>query len=277
MQTDELLHRSPADALPSGIATVDGGPAPVPPAQQCRTGVRPMKLAIMQPYFLPYIGYFQLVSAVDRFIVYDNIQYTKKGWINRNRILVNGKDEYITLPLKKGSDYLNVDQRVLADTFEQDAQATLRKIAGVYRKAPHFRDVFPLLEAIYRYDNPNLFQFIFHSLKEVCRYLQIGTELVVSSTIAIDHGLRAEEKVKALCKAVGADVYVNPIGGTELYTRADFASLGIDLQFLKANPIEYKQFNHPFVPWLSVLDVMMFNSTQQVREYLDTQYTIVTN
>ncbi len=236
-----------------------------------------MTIAIMQPYFLPYIGYFQLVRAADRFVVYDNIQFTKKGWINRNRILANGKDEYITLPLKKDSDYLHVDQRVLADTFAQDSQATLRKIAGAYRKAPHFQAVFPLLERIYQFEDHNLFRFIFHSLEEVCRYLEIGTEFVVSSTVDIDHKLRAEEKVKALCRALGARAYVNPIGGTELYDREDFAQNGIELRFLKANPIEYQQFNHPFVPWLSILDVMMFNSADQISTMLEKEYTIVSN
>ncbi len=80
-----------------------------------------MKLAIMQPYFFPYIGYFQLINTVDEFVVYDNIEFTKKGWINRNRILVNGKDEYITLPIKKDSDFLHVKDRFLAETWSKDS------------------------------------------------------------------------------------------------------------------------------------------------------------
>ncbi|MFZ4634223.1 MAG: WbqC family protein [Saprospiraceae bacterium] len=237
-----------------------------------------MKIAIMQPYFLPYIGYFQLIHAADRFVIYDNIQYTKKGWINRNRILQNGKDEYISLPLKKDSDYLDVRERFLADTFAKDSQDVLRKIAGLYRKAPHFNEVYALLESIYRFDNPNLFEFIFNSVRETCGYLGINTEFVVSSTVPIDHQiLKAEDKVLSLCKALEATVYINPIGGTELYQRAVFAEQQIDLQFLKANPLVYPQFNHEFVPWLSILDVMMFNTVETIRAHLDDGYTIVTN
>jgi hypothetical protein len=102
-----------------------------------------MKLAIMQPYIFPYIGYFQLINTVDKFVVYDNIQFTKKGWINRNRILINGKEEYITLPLKKDSDYLNIDQRVLSDVFKEQRNKILRKINESYKKAPGFKTAFP--------------------------------------------------------------------------------------------------------------------------------------
>ena len=89
-----------------------------------------MKLAIMQPYFFPYIGYFQLIKSVDEFVIYDNIQYTKKGWINRNRILVNGTDYLISLPLKKDSDYLNVVDRQLAESWEKDRTKLLTLITN---------------------------------------------------------------------------------------------------------------------------------------------------
>lgn len=234
-----------------------------------------MRTAIMQPYFLPYIGYFQLIQAVDTFVIYDNIQFTKKGWINRNRILVNGKDEYISLPLKKDSDYLNVDQRVLADAFAQERDQTLRKIAGLYRKAPHFQAVYSLLETIYHCPETNLFQFIFHSVRQVCAYLGIKTPFVVSSSLDIDHSLRSEEKVIAICKSLNATVYLNPIGGMELYSEERFGQEGIDLQFHKASPFEYPQLGQPFVPWLSILDVMMFNDVDAVRHHLTESFTIL--
>ncbi len=98
-----------------------------------------MKVAIMQPYFLPYIGYFQLINAVDKFVIYDNIEFTKKGWINRNRILVNGKDEFISLPITKASDFLHANQRYLASNFENEKNKILRKIKESYRKAPYFK------------------------------------------------------------------------------------------------------------------------------------------
>lgn len=234
-----------------------------------------MKVAIMQPYFLPYIGYFQLMRAADKFVVYDNIQYTKKGWINRNRILQNGQDEYISLPLRKDSDYLNVDQRRLADTFAEERASTLRKLRTLYQKAPHFHTAYPVLERIYQCPDSNLFAFILHSLREVCAYLDIRTAFVVSSTVDIDHSLRSEEKVVALCKALNASTYLNPIGGTELYDAERFREQGLTLQFIKSTLVEYPQFGKPFVPWLSILDVMMFNSPENIQHQLDTAFTII--
>ena len=149
-----------------------------------------MKVAIMQPYFLPYIGYFQLINAVDVFVIYDNIEFTKKGWINRNRILMNGKDDFFTVPLKKDSDFLDVNQRVLAETFTKDKAKIIGKITELYQKAPHFNEVFPLIEAVFNTNQKNLFDFIFHSVKVIMQYLEIKTEIVVSSSININHSIK---------------------------------------------------------------------------------------
>ena len=234
-----------------------------------------MKIAIMQPYFLPYIGYFQLINAVDKFVIYDNIEFTKKGWINRNRILVNGQDVYITLPLKRDSDYLDVRERFLADSWLSDGKSMLNRIAGAYRKAPYFKIVYSLIEKCILFEQNNLFQFIFNSLSLVNEYLHIQTPLVVSSTISIDHELRAEKKVMALCQACHAAEYINPIGGISLYQKDDFQQAGLSLYFLKSNEFIYRQFNHDFIPWLSIVDVMMFNSTTEIKEYLNSSYTLI--
>jgi hypothetical protein len=225
-----------------------------------------MKLAIMQPYFLPYIGYFQLIASVDKFVIYDNIKYTKKGWINRNRYLQNGKDSDFTIPLKKDSDFLDVRDRAVASDFNKPKM--INKFIGAYRKAPYFDQVIPLIEHIVHYKENNLFWFIENSIRELCSFLQIGTEIVVSSTVAIDHSLKAQDKVLAICEKMGADIYINAIGGQVLYSREDFMKKAIDLKFIKANYIEYKQFDSVFVPWLSILDVMMFNSKESISEML---------
>jgi len=234
-----------------------------------------MKLAIMQPYIFPYIGYFQLINAVDKFVVYDNIQFTKKGWINRNRILVNGEDEYITLPLKKDSDFLNIHQRVLSDTFKEERNKILRKINESYKKAPEFESVFPLISEILNYDEDNLFSFIFNSITCVCNFLEINTEFIISSSLSIDHNLRAQDKVIAICKELGTTTYINPSGGIELYSKETFNQNNINLKFIKPGNIEYQQFNNAFVPWLSIIDVMMFNGKEKIKEYLDTAYTVL--
>lgn len=223
-----------------------------------------MRVAIMQPYFLPYIGYFQLISAVDLFIVYDNIKYTKKGWINRNRMLQNGKDLMFTLPLKSDSDTLDVCQRELAVDFNRDK--LLNQFKGAYRRAPYFAQTLSLIEQILRYEESNLFLFLHHSIVRTCEHLGITTEIRISSEIAIDHGLKNQEKVLSMCEAVGANTYVNAIGGMELYSKSTFQEKGIDLKFIRSKPFEYQQFGDEFVPWLSIIDVMMFNSRQEVME-----------
>lgn len=232
-----------------------------------------MKTAIMQPYFLPYIGYYQLLSAVDVFVIYDNIKYTKKGWINRNRMLRNGEELTFSLPLKKDSDTLDVVERDLSDEF--DRSKLLNQIKGVYRAAPQFKDTFPLLERIIRYGETNLFRYIQHSIVEMCAHIGIETEIVVSSTIMIDHGLKSQDKVIALCTALGSDTYINPMGGLELYDRATFAARGIDLQFMRTKTFEYPQFGIGFVPNLSIIDVLMFNPLVAVREFIHSNCELV--
>ncbi|WP_309640375.1 WbqC family protein [Flavobacterium sp.] len=227
-----------------------------------------MKVAIMQPYWFPYIGYFQLIHAVDTFVIYDNIEYTKKGWINRNRILVNGEAAFLSVPLKKDSDFLNVDQRYLSETYSKDKMKLLSKIKESYQKAPQFQTVFPLVESILNRNEGNLFDFIHHSIQVICGYLDIKTNIVVSSTISIDHNLKAQDKVIAIAKNLSATQYINAIGGVELYSKETFEAHNLQLHFIKSNVIEYQQFDNDFIPWLSVIDVMMFNSKEKIQELL---------
>jgi hypothetical protein len=232
-----------------------------------------MKVAIMQPYFFPYVGYFQLIAAVDVFIVYDNIQYTKNGWINRNRIVRDSEAVMFSLPLKRASDYLDVRDRELAAEFKRDK--LLNQIRGAYQRAPHFARVFPLIEGIVRYDENNLFRFLHHSICAVCGFLRIGTEIRISSDIAIDHALKKQNKVIELCRAVGASTYVNASGGVDLYSREDFQSQGMDLKFIRSKPFEYRQFGEGFVPMLSIIDVLMFNPIEIVRNCISFNYELI--
>lgn len=217
----------------------------------------------MQPYFLPYIGYFQLIAAVDLFVVYDNVKHTKKGWINRNRLLKDGAAATFTLPLRSGSDALDVRERELSAGFDRDR--LLRRFEGAYRRAPQFAATFPLLERIVRHPDANLFGYLRHSLVETCRHLGLAAEIRVSSAVPADHSLKNQDRVLALCAATGAGVYVNAAGGTELYSKEAFRARGVDLQFLRSRPFEYPQFGAPFVPWLSIVDVLMFNPLDAVR------------
>lgn len=231
-----------------------------------------MKLAIMQPYFLPYIGYFQLMAAADLFVVYDNIKYTKKGWINRNRLLLNGTDTLFSIPLSKDSDALDIRERRIAADFRRDK--LLNQIAAAYRRAPCFAEVFPLAERIVNAEESNLFVFLNQALVHTCAHLGIDTEIRASSTIPIDHTLKGQDKVLALCAATGATHYINPPGGVELYSREAFRDKGLELSFLRPLPLEYGQFGAPFVPWLSILDVMMFNSVERIRQDFLSHYEL---
>lgn len=227
----------------------------------------------MQPYFLPYIGYFQLINAVDMFVIYDNIKYTKKGWINRNRLLVNRTDKIFSLSLKKDSDFLDIVEREIVKDFKPDK--LLNQFRGAYSQAPYFSEILPLLEQIISYEDRNLFRFIHHSLVMICEYLNIDTEIRISSDIAINHELKNQDKVIALCKAVVATTYINPIGGTELYSRDHFKTHSIELKFIKSKPFEYKQFDHDFVPWLSIIDIMMFVPLDVIHNQILNNYELI--
>lgn len=227
----------------------------------------------MQPYFFPYVGYFQLIGAVDLFIVYDNIKYTKKGWINRNRMLQGGNDVMFSLPLRSDSDALDVRDRALAANF--DPNKLLNQLRGAYDRAPHFADVFPMVERAVRHDDSNLFGFLNYALACACGHLGLTTPMRASSGIDIDHGLKNQDKVIALSKAVGATAYVNAIGGLALYDRAAFRQQGLDLKFIRAKPFEYAQFGDSFVPWLSIIDVLMFNPLDTVRTTVSSHYEMV--
>ena len=232
-----------------------------------------MKIGIMQPYFFPYIGYFQLIKTVDVFVVYDNIKYTKKGWINRNRMLQNGKDVMFSLPLKSDSDYLDVCKRELAADFNREK--LLNQFKGAYLRASYFAQTFPLVEQVVRYEEANLFRFLHYSIAKTCEHLGITTEIRVSSDIVIDNDLKNQDKVLALCEAVGANVYVNAIGGMDLYSKEAFREKGIELKFIKSKPFEYPQFGDEFVPWLSIIDVMMFNPLDTIRTCISTNHELI--
>lgn len=231
-------------------------------------------IAVMQPYFLPYLGYWQLIRSVDEFVVYDNIEFTKKGWFNRNRILEAGHDRLFTIPIKKDSDYLPVDQRHLADDSNKEIERILRIIEMTYKKAPYFAVAYPIIVECFRFEERNLFGYIHHSLDCICTYLQIETKLVLSSHVSADHSLKGAKKVQAICQSEDASTYINSIGGQKLYDKAEFTEHGIDLQFIQSNLKPYHQFGDSFVPGLSIIDIMMFNDVSTIQGML-TEYHLV--
>lgn len=219
-----------------------------------------MKLGIMQPYFLPYIGYWQLINAVDKYVIYDDVQFIKGGWINRNNILINGQKQLFNLLLSGASP-----NKLINEIIVQDNQTKLiRTIELNYKKAPMFQQVFPLFLHIMEHSDKNLAKFIGNSIVEISKYLSIETEFIYSSTLDKDNNLRAQDKVLDICKMLNANKYINAIGGADLYTKDDFNKVGIELSFLETKIEPYKQFKNEFVPYLSILDVLMFNDVESI-------------
>lgn len=228
----------------------------------------------MQPYFLPYIGYWQMMQAVDEFVVYDDVQFIR-GWINRNRMLWNGDADMFTLPLLKGSNRANINERFLTDAWQEARKGLLDRFAHAYSKAPHFGQTMALIEDVLSPGSANLADFLFASLVRLRDALGLETKLLRSSDLSEGQGqgLRGAARIKALAKSRGASVYINAPGGRELYDVAEFKTEGMDLKFLQPGEIKYTQFKNDFVPWLSIVDVMMFNDIAAVRSMLG-EYTL---
>ena len=227
-------------------------------------------LAVMQPYFFPYLGYFQLINAANVFVIYDNVEFTKKGWFHRNRLVFNGKIDYFTINIAKDSDFLDVvERKISSHFFEKEMPKILRKIRQNYHKAPYFNNVYPLIEEIFQFKERNLFKFLFNSLLKIIKYLEIDTEIIISSELPVNHKLKNKWRLFEMAEYLNANEYINPLGGHDLYDKSDFKASDIDLYFLNPTLEPYQQFNKEFVPGLSIIDVLMFNSKEETRKLLD--------
>ncbi len=224
-------------------------------------------IAIMQPYFLPYIGYFQLMAAVDKFVVLDDVNYINRGWINRNRLLFNGAAHTFTVPLRGASqnrlicDLELVDERHWRDKL-------MRTIRQAYGAAPCYAPVSALLENIINYSAVRLSEYLVNSLREIVCYLSLETNIERTSHVYQNAYMKGQERIQDICRKERANVYVNPIGGLDLYDRASFLEQDIRLNFLRTRPISYSQGKGKHVPWLSIVDVLMFNEPSAVRKLL---------
>lgn len=227
----------------------------------------------MQPYFFPYIGYWQLINAVDQYVIYDDVNYIKGGWINRNRVLINGEAKYLNLQLDQASPNKKINE-INISTNEVAHRKLLNTLQMSYSKAPYFDECFTLVKEIMDYDDVNLGRFLENSIRNVCEYLGMTTNIILSSEVIKNNELKGEDKVLEICKALNADTYYNAIGGQELYSKERFKSWGISLSFLKTNRIEYPQFRNEFLSNLSIIDVMMFNSKEEIKRMLE-EYELV--
>lgn len=229
-----------------------------------------MKVAVMQPYLFPYIGYWQLINAVDRFVILDDVNFIMRGYINRNSILVNGKPYRFTIPIKKASQ-----NKLIMDTKlnfgEKEKRTLLTTIDNAYKKTPCYSDVMPLLEEIILDSQDDLTKYIQHSLEVICSYLGIDTKILVSSKIEKDNTLHAQERIIEICKKMQADIYINPCGGRKLYDHEAFEKENMKLLFLdtKSEHIIYEQGQEIFEKNLSIIDVLMFNNVRIIKRFLE--------
>lgn len=225
-----------------------------------------MKIAVMQPYFFPYIGYFQMIKAVDTFVFYDDVNFIKNGWINRNRILINGQASYFTLQLKDASSFKLINEI----SFNDNRKKLLKSVVVSYSKAPYFREVFDLIERCLYIEALGVSTIAINSVIEVANYLNLHTTFEVSSEKYVEtKGLDRAQRLIEICKINNANTYINAIGGATLYDKGFFKQYNIELSFINPKKIVYQQFKNDFVPWLSIIDVLMFNSTREVQIMLD--------
>ncbi len=230
-----------------------------------------MVLAAHQPYFIPYIAYWQMIGAVDHFLIADDYAFMKQGWINRNRILINGKPNFFRIEVNGQSSFRYINETELLPINVQDKMKTINM---AYHKAPFYKQGEQLMEEILSYPELNLSRFLTHSIILICNYLGINTPISFTSDIPGNCSLRLEKRIYDFCKAHGADEYVNAIGGQELYHFDEFRQQGIKLRFFNSGHPQYKQFGDTFVGQLSILDAIMFNSQEELGRMLK-QYSFI--
>ena len=232
-----------------------------------------MKIGIMQPYFFPYIGYFQLLNMVDKYLVFDDGLYAKNKYAYRNRILINGAPGFFRVKLLKAKHDQRFNEILISNEVEEKTRK-IRTLECAYRKAPYYSEVMPILEQFLMADYDNLAEYNVASNKLVCNYLNIKTEILLSSELNSDKSLKKQYSIFDECRILGGDEYINSIGGMELYDFEEFRENGIELAFLKSDDIKYPQFGKEFVPNLSIIDVMMFNSVSEIQDMLN-RYTLI--
>lgn len=221
----------------------------------------------MQPYFLPYQGYFKLVASVDKFVFYDDVNFIKNGWINRNRLLASGKAAYLTVPLAGAGSNTKICHVGVQDKARWKRR-TLEMVRHSYTKAPNFTAVFDMFREIVDSEYDGIAGLARNSVMMVSRLLGLSTEFVVTSTGYKNDCLTGSDRVIDICRLENAKEYFNLPGGKSLYNPAQFDEYGIKLKFIDAVAAQYRQFDNVFVPHLSILDVLMFNSFDSIRASL---------
>jgi hypothetical protein len=219
-----------------------------------------MKVAVMQPYLFPYIGYFQLVNHSDTFVFYDDVNFIKGGYINRNNILMNGNGQRFTWPITGASSFKKINEL----DFTTNNKKVIATIKQAYSKAPFFQDVFPIIESVLSTEDLNVATVCEKSIWSVMSYLGIDKNFIKSSELIYNRELPAQDKLFEICELNNAKEYTNSPGGQALYTKSAFKNKGIELNFIKNQAKPYNQSSSEFIPNLSIIDVLMWNSVEDV-------------
>ena len=224
-----------------------------------------MKLAVMQPYLFPYIGYFQLIYAADWFLIYDDVAYIKQGYINRNSILSANGAARFTIPVPGASSNKLISQLA----FSGDVGKILKMIDQSYSKAPYFDDVFPVIRGALEMDDRSIASVCQKSYEDIFFYLGIEKKFKKTSELEYDRSASARDRLIELCQQFGADCYINAPGGRKLYLKQDFAEKGIDLKFVDSLSVKYSQGFEKFIPNLSIIDMLMRCPPSQIIEFME--------
>lgn len=222
----------------------------------------------MQPYLFPYIGYFQLIDAVNCFVIYDDVTFIKQGWINRNQILIDGKPSFFTVPIKKQSSHRKIrETRIYEET--NWAKKFFSSLKHSYGKAPYFSEVMDIVTRVFSLKTTLIGELAASSIFSVCDYLGIKTKFVQNPDKYNNAVLRKEERIIDICRQEKAHEYINLSGGKDLYSKENFSTHGINLRFLEpSTDIRYTQFTIDFTPYLSIIDTMMFNPVERIQGFL---------
>lgn len=233
-----------------------------------------MAVAVMQPYLYPYLGYFQMLNAVDHFVFYDDVNFIKGGWINRNRILVNGKPKYFIIQLVGVSPNKLINE-VKLNPERKFMKKQLKMLEMNYSKAPFFNQVFPMVEQTLRSSFYHIGELSAQTVIDVANYLDLSVKFHFSSNLPFGHGSgNRTQRLIDIVKGFSAKTYINAAGGKELYSKEDFAKEDIILQFIEPELQAYQQNAGEFIPGLSIIDVLMHNSQEEVHLMLN-QYRLI--
>lgn len=228
-----------------------------------------MKIGIMQPYFMPYIGYWQRISAVDKHVIYDDVNYIKNGWMNHNRILLNGQEFLFNAPLVGASPNKLINE-VGVNNNAKLQNKMIKTLEQAYKKSPYYNETMECLAKTICSNETNFAKYLEFQIKEICAYLGIETELIISSELSKDNSLKGQDKVIEICKKLDASIYYNASTGEHLYDKKTFSENGIELFFIRnKSSLTYKQRGEGFIPTLSIIDVMMNCSKTEIKNLLN--------